>query len=97
TGSYMTKAQAIKKWKLIDDDKQEAQIKANNPTGENVLHYAVVNHIKKRYPHVILTSGLGENQITNYTRLDSHNKGYEKGTPDLELKCKFGEYTDVVA
>ncbi|MFM7980487.1 MAG: Bro-N domain-containing protein, partial [Candidatus Fonsibacter sp.] len=43
TGSYMTKEQAIKKWKLIDDDKQEAQIKANNPTGENVLHYAVVN------------------------------------------------------
>ena len=37
----------------------------------------------------ILTSGLGENQFTNYTRLDSHNKGYEKGTPDLELKCKF--------
>ncbi|MFM7981918.1 MAG: Bro-N domain-containing protein, partial [Candidatus Fonsibacter sp.] len=35
TGSYMTKEQAIKKWKLIDDDKQEAQIKANNPTGEN--------------------------------------------------------------
>ncbi|MFM7859415.1 MAG: hypothetical protein ACKO96_47700, partial [Flammeovirgaceae bacterium] len=38
-----------------------------------------------------------ENQITNYTRLDSWHKGYEKGTLDIALKCEFGEYTDVVA
>ncbi|MFM7989660.1 MAG: hypothetical protein ACKPKO_61140, partial [Candidatus Fonsibacter sp.] len=33
----------------------------------------------------------------NYTRLDSWHKGYERGTRDIELKCKLGEYTDVVA
>ena len=44
----MTKEQAIKKWKLIDDDNEEAKYKVNNPTGENVLHYAVVLHIRKR-------------------------------------------------
>ena len=29
--------------------------------------------------------------------MDSYKKGYERGTPDIELKCKLGEYTDVVA
>ena len=94
----MTKEQAIDRWNLIDDDMSVFfRRRLNNPTGENALHYAVVLHIRKRYSNVILTSGLGENQITHYTRLDSWNKGYERGTPDIELKCKLGEYTDVVA
>ncbi|MFM7980668.1 MAG: hypothetical protein ACKPKO_15250, partial [Candidatus Fonsibacter sp.] len=93
TGSYMTKEQAIKRWKLIDDDNEEAKYKVNNPKGENALHYAVVLHIRKRYENVIITSGLGENQITHYTRMDSYRKGYERGKPDLELKCKVGDYT----
>ena len=31
------------------------------------------------------------------TILDSYYKGYQRGTPDLELKCKVGDSVDVVA
>ena len=48
-------------------------------------------------PHDILTSGLGENQITHNARLDSYHKRYERGTPDIELICKVGKFTYVVA
>ncbi|MFM7979545.1 MAG: Bro-N domain-containing protein, partial [Candidatus Fonsibacter sp.] len=34
TGSFMTKEQAIKRWKLIDDDMYEAQYLTKNPKGE---------------------------------------------------------------
>lgn len=95
-GSYMTKELAIKQWNLYEDNQEEALRQIRNPTGENALHYTVVKHIKTKYPHVIITAGLGENQITHYTRLDSYYKGYEKGQPDLELKCKLENgFTDV--
>ena len=53
--------------------------------------------IKTRYRYASLTSRLGEIQIIHYTRLDRHIIGYEKGATDIELTCKFGEYTYVVA
>jgi hypothetical protein len=56
-----------------------------------------VKCIRKTFPNVVLTSSLGENQLTHLTRLDSYHKGYERGTPDLELKCKVGGSVDVVA
>ena len=97
TGSYMTKDAAIEKWGLIDNDESKAKLIVNNPTGERALHYDIVKYIRKTYPNVILTSSLGENQITHLTRLDSYHKGYQRGTPDLELKCKVGDSVDVVA
>jgi prophage antirepressor-like protein len=97
TGSYMTKEAAIEKWGLIDNDESKAKLIVNSPTGERALHYDIVKYIRKTYPNVILTSSLGENQITHLTRLDSYHKGYQRGTPDLELKCKVGDSVDVVA
>jgi len=69
-----------------------------NPTGERELHYRVKKYIEKTYPYVIISAGLGENQTTDFIRMDSKAKGYTKGQPDLELKCKLGNgFTDVVA
>ena len=87
----------IEKWGLIDNDESKAKLIVNNPTRERALHYDIVKYIRKTYPNVILTSSLGENQITHLTRLDSYHKGYQRGTPDLELKCKVGDSVDVVA
>ncbi|MFM7984187.1 MAG: Bro-N domain-containing protein, partial [Candidatus Fonsibacter sp.] len=65
-----------------------------NPTGERKLHYKVNKYIEKTYPDVITSAGLGENQTTDFIRMDS----YTKGQPGLELKCKLGSgIRDVVA
>ena len=55
-------------------------------------------HIETTYPYVIISAGLGENQTTDFIRMDSKAKGYTQGQPDLELKCKLGSgFTNVVA
>ena len=82
---------------LIDNDESKAKLIVNNPTGERALQKAIVKYKRKTYPNVILTSSCGENQITHFTRLDSYHKGNQRGTPDLELKCKVGGSVDVVA
>ena len=84
TGSYMSHEDAVNKIK--------------NPTGETKLHYKVKSYIARKYPHVIISAGQGENQTTEFQRMDAKAKGYTKGEPDMELKCKLGNgYTDVVA
>ena len=68
----------------------------NKPKGESKLHYDVVSYIRRKYPDVIISAGLGENQVTEFMRLDSQKKGYTKGELDIELKCKLENgYTDV--
>ena len=59
---------------LIDDDKYGARRLVNNPTGENVLQYETVKHIKRTYSDAMITSCLGENQIIHYLGLDSYHK-----------------------
>ena len=96
-GLIDTKADAIKAQTCIDDGKYVARRVANKLTGENVLPYDLVQIFTNALSAVI-TSGLGDNQITHYTRLDSYRKGYEGGVPDIELKCKLEHgSTDVVA
>ena len=92
----MTEEAAIEQWWLIDNDESKAKLIVKDPTGESALHYDIVKCIRKIYPTVRLTSSLGENQITHLTRLASHHKGYQRGTPDLELTCKVGGSVDVV-
>ena len=50
---------------------------------ETDLHVKVVSFLKKRFPHSIFVASLGENQDTSIKRIDSFNKGYIKGMPDL--------------
>ena len=52
---------------------------------ETDLHVKVVSFLKKRFPYSIFVAPLGENQDTSIKRIDSFNKGYMKGRPDLMI------------
>ena len=41
---------------------------------ENDLHYKVVEYIKRFYQKAILIPGLGENQDSSFTNIDSYKK-----------------------
>ena len=60
---------------------------------ETDLHIKVVSFLKKRFPHSIFVAALGENQDTSMKRIDSFNKGYMKGTPDLIINNLHKYYT----
>ena len=68
-----------------------------NPKGERKLPYEVVSYIKRNFPQVTISVGVGKHHSTTYARLESDYKGYTRGRPDVELKCKVGDDTDVVA
>ena len=50
---------------------------------ETDIHTIVVSFLKKRYPYIIFTATLGENQDSCNKRIESHKKGYLRGSPDL--------------
>lgn len=50
---------------------------------ETDFHYKVVDLIKTFYLDSIVVPGLGENQDTENKRIDSKEKGYIRGQPDL--------------
>ena len=60
---------------------------------ETDLHVKVVSFLKKRYQHSIFTVTLGENQDTSKKRIESHNKGYLCGSPDLIINNFRKHYT----
>ena len=60
---------------------------------ETDLHAKVVSFLKKRYPHSLFSATLGENQDTSKKRLDSHRKGYLRGSPDLIINNLHKQYT----
>ena len=47
------------------------------------LHCKVVHLIRNYYPKSLIVAALGENQDTPFKRIDSWEKGYTKGQPDL--------------
>ena len=57
------------------------------------LHIKVVSFLKKRYPNSIFTATLGENQDTSKKRIESHKKGYLRGSPDLIINNLYKHYT----
>ena len=57
------------------------------------LHTEVVSFIKRRFPSSIFTATLGENQGTSKKRIESHNKGYLRGSPDLIINNFHKNYT----
>ena len=60
---------------------------------ETDLHVKVVSFLKKRYPHSLFTVTLGENQNTSIKRIESHRKGYLRGSPDLIINNLHKHYT----
>ena len=59
---------------------------------ETDLHTEVVSFIKRRFPNSIFTATLGENQDTGKIRMESHNKGYLRGSPDLIINNLHKHY-----
>ena len=59
---------------------------------ETDLHVKVVSFLKKRYPCSIFTATLGENQDTSVKRIESHRKGYLRGSPDLIINNLHKHY-----
>ena len=57
------------------------------------LHNKVVSFLKERYPYSIFTATLGENQDTCNKRIESHKKGYLRGSPDLIINSLHKHYT----
>ena len=60
---------------------------------ETDLPTKVVSFLKKRYPYSIFTATLGENQDTIKERIESHKKGYLRGSPDLIINNFHKHYT----
>ena len=60
---------------------------------ETDLHTKVVSFLKRRYPCSIFTATLGENQDTCNKRIESHKKGYLRGSPDLIINSLHKHYT----
>ena len=60
---------------------------------ETDLHTKVVSFLKKRYPYSLLAASLGENQDSPYKRIDSYQKGYLRGSPDLIVLNLHKHYT----
>ena len=63
---------------------------------ETDLHVKVVSFLKKRYPHSIFTATIGENQDSSKKRIESHRKGYLRGSPDLIINNLHKHYTGFV-
>ena len=60
---------------------------------ETDLHVKVGSFLKKRYPHSLFTITLGKNQRTSAMRIESHRKGYLRGSPDLIINNLHKHYT----
>ena len=60
---------------------------------ETDLRVKVVSFLKKRYPHSLSTVTSGENQCTSIKRIESHRKGYLRGSPDLIINNLHKHYT----
>ena len=63
---------------------------------ETDLHTKVVSFLKKRYPHSIFSAGLQENQDSVNKRIDSVQKGYLCGSPNLIIHNLHKHYTGLV-
>ena len=60
---------------------------------ETDLHVKVVSFLEKRYQHSLFTVTFGENRNTSIKRIESHRKGYLRGSPDLIINNLHIHYT----
>ena len=49
------------------------------------MHCKVVDFIRNKYPEALMIAGLGENQKTDNSRIESWKKGYMAGQCDLMI------------
>ena len=65
-------------------------------TDEKSLHIKVVDFIKNQYPDALISTGLGELQDTSPKRIESYQKGYLSGEPDLKINNLHKRFTGLV-
>ena len=63
---------------------------------ENETDLHTNSFLKKRYPHSIFIATLGENQDTCNKRIESHKKGFLRGSPDLKINNLHKHYSGLV-
>jgi len=63
-----------------------------NLQSEADLQKAIVNYLRTRYPNVYVLASLGELQDTGEKRIESYQKGYNKGSPDLIIFFRNKKY-----
>ena len=56
------------------------------------LHKKVIDYIRRFHSSLLLVVGLGENQDTAQKRIQSWQKGYQKGQPDLIVQNYHKDY-----
>jgi hypothetical protein len=57
------------------------------------LHKKVINYIRRFHEDLLLVIGLGELQDTKNKRIQSWQKGYQKGQPDLIIQNYHKKYS----
>lgn len=57
------------------------------------LHNALCGYIRKQFPTLRMSPGLGELQDTDRKRIECYRKGYMKGQPDLILYQRSGNFS----
>ena len=102
-GSKLESAKVFKRWvtsEVLPSIRKTGRYdhKYNNTLtfkieNETDLHVKVVSFLKKRYPHSLFTVTSGENQDTAFKRIDSFEKGYLRGSPDLIINNLHKHYT----
>ena len=78
----------------------QGSYQGKKPTGQQLclmnefdLHVKVIDFMKKYHSNAILAPGLGENQVTDKMRIESWQKGYGRGQPDILILNKHKKWT----
>ena len=89
--SKLESARAFKQWVTkVHKYRDSLTFKIESETD---LQCEVVSLLKKRFQHSIFTATVGENQDTINKRIESHKKGYLRGSPDLIVNNLHKHYT----
>lgn len=96
-GSKLPSAIAFKDWiceEVLPSIRRHGRyICGEQLSNELQLHTKLAKYIREAYPAVRLAPGLGELQATSELRIESWQKGYQKGQPDLVLHQRSGNFS----
>ena len=101
--SRKPEAEAFQDWvvsTVLPAIRAHGSYNSRKPTGLQVvlmnefdLHIKLIDFIKKYHPEAILCPGLGENQVTDRMRIESWQKGYQRGQCDILILNKHKKWT----
>ena len=101
--SKMQEAEDFQDWvvgTVLPAIRAQGSYEGKRPTGQQLsllnefdLHTKVIQFIRKYHSEALLAPGLGENQVTEKMRIESYQKGYTRGQPDILILNKHKRYT----